>query len=280
MPRLADYTVKCEGCDELVEPVGATKRLRYALVGLFLLGVAGVLAGTSIGIATAGAGIAATIPLGLIGAYIGWKIGAGWARFRDGVNCPECGYVFGGRGELSLPAGGELSLPSLGKWDSQSNESSEEGGSANRGTGGEDDHAFHIEFTCSNCGLEWANGFYPGEEIVDAAEVDRGDGVIIIGEEDSKRLVCPTCNSEKSVEVLNRNPSGDVSNNADEPERSLWVRALDVAVYTGLSTLLAFGAAFTIAAAEIQSSIAFMSFIFVLLGAVFARSALNIRIVE
>jgi hypothetical protein len=59
-----------------------------------ILGGVGFVMGTAIGVATAGAGIAATIPLGLIGLYAGYKVGGLVAEFLDGYSCPECGYVF------------------------------------------------------------------------------------------------------------------------------------------------------------------------------------------
>lgn len=273
MPRLANYTVQCKGCDNLVEPNGAAKRRRNGLIGLFLLGVAGLLGGTSIGIATAGAGIAATIPLGLIGTYTGWKVGTGWARFRDGVNCPECGHVFGGYGEMSLPGGGELSLPSLrsetAASDSESN--SERGGES----------AFRIGFSCANCGSEWVHGFATGKEIVDAADVDHGDGVVVMDGNDSKRLACPTCESTRAVDVAERSPSSEEFNTnvGDEESRSLAIRLLDFSVYVGSSLVVALGIALTLAVQDL-ALVGLIAFVGVMSCAAVARPVFGLRIID
>lgn len=66
-----------------------------------ILGGIGFVMGTAIGVATAGMGIAATIPLGLIGLYAGYKTGGRFAEFLDGYSCPECGSLFSGPSLLS-----------------------------------------------------------------------------------------------------------------------------------------------------------------------------------
>jgi len=87
--------VKCTSCDEIVRPEGPKHKLVYAFgaAAVFAL-FFGVGVGSTIGIATAGLGIAATLPLGLIGAYAGYKLGNWVAGKRDGVTCPACGQEF------------------------------------------------------------------------------------------------------------------------------------------------------------------------------------------
>lgn len=92
---ITQFNVQCDSCKEIVEPKGPKNQLKYAL------GVAAVFAlffglgvGGTIGIATAGLGIAATLPLGLLGAYFGYKTGNWVAGKKDGVSCPKCGQYF------------------------------------------------------------------------------------------------------------------------------------------------------------------------------------------
>lgn len=95
MVDVTELDVKCESCDEIVSPQGVRFEKIVGVIGLILFLFLGLVIGGSIGIATLGAGIAATFPLGLLGAYAGWKIGTGTMRLLDGVTCPECGYRFG-----------------------------------------------------------------------------------------------------------------------------------------------------------------------------------------
>lgn len=223
MPRLANHTVECEGCDELVSPEEATKRQRYGLIGLILIGVVGVLAGSTIGIATAGLGIAATVPLGLIGSYSGWKLGAGWAEFRDGVNCPECEYVFGGYGEVSLPGGGKLSLPSVSGSDTEDSDTVET--------------AFRVGFECGNCGLEWAHGFASGTQVTDPAEKK---GVVVSGSADRQQMQCPTCEAVDPVAIVDRNPADSVTTD----NSGLLARFVNGALFVWITLFLGLAAAY------------------------------------
>lgn len=86
--------VECESCNQTVSPTPPAKRLWFILGFMAILGGVGFVMGTAIGVATAGAGIAATIPLGIIGLYAGYKTGGATAEFLDGYSCPECGQVF------------------------------------------------------------------------------------------------------------------------------------------------------------------------------------------
>lgn len=93
---ITQFNIQCESCNEVVEPEEPENSLKYALgiaaiAALFF----GVGIGGTIGIATAGLGIAATLPLGLLGAYFGYKGGHWFAGKRDGVSCPKCGSYFG-----------------------------------------------------------------------------------------------------------------------------------------------------------------------------------------
>lgn len=86
--------VNCESCEQLVKPDPPNKRLWFILGFMAILGGVGFVMGTAIGVATAGAGIAATLPLGGIGLYVGYKIGGLVAESLDGYSCPECEHVF------------------------------------------------------------------------------------------------------------------------------------------------------------------------------------------
>lgn len=94
--EITDFNVQCESCNEIVEPEPAEGRLKYgvliAVLGAVILGF-GI--GGTIGIATAGFGAPAIIPLGLLGLYFGYKGGQWFAGKRDGVSCPDCGSYFG-----------------------------------------------------------------------------------------------------------------------------------------------------------------------------------------
>jgi hypothetical protein len=86
--------VECESCNETVSPDPPARRLLFIIGFMAILGGVGFVMGTAIGVATAGTGIAATIPLGLIGLYAGYKTGGTVAEFLDGYSCPECNHVF------------------------------------------------------------------------------------------------------------------------------------------------------------------------------------------
>ncbi|NHN49987.1 hypothetical protein G9464_20675 [Halostella sp. JP-L12] len=92
---LTDYDVKCESCNEVVSPDGPENSLIFALALAALASLFfGFIVGGMVGLATMGAGIAATLPLGVLGAYFGFKGGRWIAHFRDGVSCPSCGAYF------------------------------------------------------------------------------------------------------------------------------------------------------------------------------------------
>lgn len=87
-------TVKCESCENFVQPETPTYRLLFILSGMLMLGGAGVFIGLVVGVATAGWGTAAwifTIPMGL---YAGYKIGGWTATVLNGYTCPDCDSKF------------------------------------------------------------------------------------------------------------------------------------------------------------------------------------------
>lgn len=92
---ITSLDVKCNSCDGLVNPEGPKHQLKYAIgvAAIFAL-FFGLGVGGTIGIATAGLGIAATLPLGILGAYFGYKTGSWVAGKRDGISCPDCGHYF------------------------------------------------------------------------------------------------------------------------------------------------------------------------------------------
>lgn len=96
MVRITDYHVQCTSCDELVEPEDADHRFMLGAIFGLGLGLIGLGVGATIGIATAGVGAPATIPLALLGLYLGWKLGTFIATYLDGVTCPACGSEFSG----------------------------------------------------------------------------------------------------------------------------------------------------------------------------------------
>lgn len=95
MVSITNHNVQCAGCGEVVEPTGPEHRLLLGVIFSLAFGLLGLGIGTTIGIATAGFGIAATIPLSLLGLYFGWKLGGWIAALLDGVHCPDCGHEFG-----------------------------------------------------------------------------------------------------------------------------------------------------------------------------------------
>jgi len=96
MPSITNYDVRCTDCESIVSPNGPEYDQHLKIAGALALGLVGVLIGSVIGIATAGFGIAATLPLGGLGLFFGYFAGAWAARVHDGINCPECGSKFGG----------------------------------------------------------------------------------------------------------------------------------------------------------------------------------------
>lgn len=95
MPRITEYDVRCTGCGEIVRPEGPKRERLFGIVSALLLGTLGGGVGAVIGIASAGFGMPAILPLGLLGLYFGWKMGAWLALKLDSISCPECGNEFG-----------------------------------------------------------------------------------------------------------------------------------------------------------------------------------------
>ena len=94
MVSITHHEVKCESCEGIVRPEAPRRLILFQTIGALLLGVVGALTGSAIGIATAGVGAPAIIPLGALGLYLGYKIGGWIAKKRDGISCPECGTYF------------------------------------------------------------------------------------------------------------------------------------------------------------------------------------------
>lgn len=94
MASITHHEVRCESCDGIVRPEGPSNLILYQTVGALLLGLVGALTGSAIGIATAGLGAPAIVPLGALGLYLGYKLGGWIAGKRDGISCPGCGSYF------------------------------------------------------------------------------------------------------------------------------------------------------------------------------------------
>lgn len=91
---ITKFEVKCKDCEEIVSPEPIKHKRKYQFLMLFVFGMIGFGIGGTIGIATAGMGIAATLPLTIIGAYIGYKIGGWIAKIFGNITCPKCDYKF------------------------------------------------------------------------------------------------------------------------------------------------------------------------------------------
>lgn len=92
---IANLDVKCNSCSDIVQLEKPANRMKYGvLVGTLFALFFGFGVGGIIGIATAGVGIPAIAPLGLIGGYIGFKLGKWIAGKQDGITCPECDYKY------------------------------------------------------------------------------------------------------------------------------------------------------------------------------------------
>jgi len=96
MVDVTKLNVQCTSCSSIVSPSGPKYKLHLTLLGAFFLGALGFAIGGVIGIATAGAGITATVPLTIIGLVMGYSGGSFLAKLHDGVSCPKCGNQFGG----------------------------------------------------------------------------------------------------------------------------------------------------------------------------------------
>lgn len=97
MVDITNYDVRCTSCESIVTPNSPKYDTHLKVAGSLLLGFIGFIIGGAVGIATAGAGIAATLPLAGLGLFFGYFAGAGAARLHDSINCPECGSTFGSR---------------------------------------------------------------------------------------------------------------------------------------------------------------------------------------
>lgn len=87
--------VQCNSCSEIVSLQHPKNRRKYGLlVAGFSALFFGFGVGSLFGIATAGVGFAATIPLGVLGAYFGMKTGRWVAGRQDGITCPECNHQY------------------------------------------------------------------------------------------------------------------------------------------------------------------------------------------
>lgn len=95
MVNVTKLDVRCESCKSIVKPDGPKYKSHLGLLGALLFGALGFATGSVIGIATAGFGIAATIPLSIMGLAVGYIGGSYIARLHDGVTCPGCGGRFG-----------------------------------------------------------------------------------------------------------------------------------------------------------------------------------------
>lgn len=90
MVSVYDIPVQCQSCESVVSVDPPASRRKYGLGFAAVLGVIGLFFGLSVGIATAGFGMAATPFTLVIGLYAGYRIGAWSARKKDGIDCPEC----------------------------------------------------------------------------------------------------------------------------------------------------------------------------------------------
>ncbi|WP_227134633.1 hypothetical protein [Halorubellus salinus] len=95
MVDITNLDVRCASCDSIVSPNGPKYDQHLKIAGALTLGLVGFLTGSVIGIATAGFGMAATLPLGGLGLFFGYFVGGFAARAHDGYDCPDCGSGFG-----------------------------------------------------------------------------------------------------------------------------------------------------------------------------------------
>lgn len=99
--NVSNLSVKCDSCGEINEPQPPINRFKYGIALAVVAGLLGIGIGLTIGIATAGFGMAATPFTLIIGAYSGWKIGAWGAEKQDGYSCPDCNHIYGSGSLLS-----------------------------------------------------------------------------------------------------------------------------------------------------------------------------------
>lgn len=94
MVSIYDVDVECGDCSEPVSVDPPKNRIMYAVVLATILGTIGLIFGLTVGIATAGFGMAATPFTAVIGAYVGYRAGDWISEMVHGVRCPGCGYNF------------------------------------------------------------------------------------------------------------------------------------------------------------------------------------------
>lgn len=94
MVSIYDVGIECGGCTDIVTAHPPQNSRKYGLILAALLGSIGLVIGVTVGIATAGFGMAAFPFTTIIGLYVGYKAGGWYAEKRDGVLCPECGHDF------------------------------------------------------------------------------------------------------------------------------------------------------------------------------------------
>ncbi|MBX0297865.1 hypothetical protein [Haloarcula nitratireducens] len=90
MASVYDFNVQCGSCGDIVEATPPKSKRTFSLASAFLLGTIGMFLGLSVGVATAGFGMAATPFTLVIGLYVGYRIGVWSAEKKDGLGCPEC----------------------------------------------------------------------------------------------------------------------------------------------------------------------------------------------
>lgn len=96
MPSVYDFHVECQNCGEVVDVDPPKSRTKFGWGFGIVLGLIGLFIGLSVGIATAGFGMAATPFTLVIGLYAGYRIGVWSAEKKDGIACPSCtGHVAG-----------------------------------------------------------------------------------------------------------------------------------------------------------------------------------------
>ena len=100
MVSIYDVGVHCKRCNNIVEVEPPSNKLALSALGSFLLGAIGFFIGLSVGVATAGLGIAAWPFTIVIGFYVGYRLGKWSARKHEGVACPACDYNFENEGSF------------------------------------------------------------------------------------------------------------------------------------------------------------------------------------
>lgn len=95
MVDITKLDVKCKSCESLVNPERPVYKYHFSIGAALIFGLIGAIIGSVIGIATAGVGAPAIVPLGLIGLIGGYMTGDFASRVHDGFTCPNCESGFG-----------------------------------------------------------------------------------------------------------------------------------------------------------------------------------------